>query len=150
SVTADRTFSMSTGLDASTVTPGITAPVVSLTTPAMLLPLCAEAAVAIKSTAAITSTHAKRVLRTQSSWSACRRTLRLVRLKADPPAGPSFRGHPPHDRRNRLPGTSRSSAPASTADSHRDVERRMSLLVFRVERRTARDEKANELLTPLR
>src|SRR5438552_11624229 len=33
SVTADRVFSMSTGLDASTVTPGSTAPDVSLTTP---------------------------------------------------------------------------------------------------------------------
>ena len=35
SVTADRTFSISAGLDASTVTPGSTAPEVSLTTPAI-------------------------------------------------------------------------------------------------------------------
>src|ERR1700704_5954136 len=35
SVTAERTFSISTGLDASTVTPGSTAPDVSLTTPVM-------------------------------------------------------------------------------------------------------------------
>src|ERR671937_875454 len=42
SVTAVRTFSMSAGLAASTVTPGSTAPVVSLTTPAMLAAWCAE------------------------------------------------------------------------------------------------------------
>ena len=36
SVTAVRTFSMSAGLAASTVTPGMTAPLVSLTTPAMV------------------------------------------------------------------------------------------------------------------
>ena len=35
SVTAVRTFSISTSLDASTVTPGSTAPEVSLTTPVM-------------------------------------------------------------------------------------------------------------------
>ena len=35
SVTTERTRSMSAGLDASTVTPGITAPEVSFTTPAM-------------------------------------------------------------------------------------------------------------------
>src|SRR5262249_45677118 len=35
SVTTERTRSMSAGLDASTVTPGITAPDVSFTTPAM-------------------------------------------------------------------------------------------------------------------
>jgi hypothetical protein len=37
SVTTVRTFSMRAGLAASTVTPGNTAPDVSLTTPAMLL-----------------------------------------------------------------------------------------------------------------
>src|SRR5205814_1062305 len=42
SVTADRTFSISAGLDASTVTPGRTAPEVSLTVPAMPL-VCADA-----------------------------------------------------------------------------------------------------------
>ncbi len=42
SVVTDRTRSMSTGLLASTVTPGITAPVVSFTTPAMPL-ACAKA-----------------------------------------------------------------------------------------------------------
>src|SRR5206468_631509 len=39
SVTALRTFSISTGLDASTVTPGRTAPDVSVTTPVMLAAL---------------------------------------------------------------------------------------------------------------
>ena len=43
SVTAERTFSMSAGLDASTVTPGSTAPDASLTMPAMAL-VCAHAA----------------------------------------------------------------------------------------------------------
>ena len=43
SVTAVRTFSMRAGLDASTVTPGITAPLVSFTWPPMALPLCAAA-----------------------------------------------------------------------------------------------------------
>src|SRR6476646_1361839 len=38
SVTALRTFSISTGLDASTVTPGSTAPDESLTTPVTLAP----------------------------------------------------------------------------------------------------------------
>jgi len=36
SVSAERTFSMSTGLDASTVTPGSTAPDVSLTVPVIV------------------------------------------------------------------------------------------------------------------
>jgi len=44
SVTTVRTFSMSTGLAASTVTPGRTAPDVSLTTPAMAAACCAETA----------------------------------------------------------------------------------------------------------
>src|SRR3977135_2243578 len=45
SVTALRTFSMRTGLDASTVTPGSTAPDVSVMTPAMVAELvpCADA-----------------------------------------------------------------------------------------------------------
>src|ERR1700681_184276 len=43
SVTAVRTFSISAGLAASTVTPGTRAPVVSLATPAMV-PVCASAA----------------------------------------------------------------------------------------------------------
>ena len=42
SVTAVRVFSMSAGLAASTVTPGITPPDVSRTTPAMM-PFCAKA-----------------------------------------------------------------------------------------------------------
>ncbi len=42
SVTADRTFSISAGLAASTVTPGSTAPDVSFTVPAMAL-VCADA-----------------------------------------------------------------------------------------------------------
>ena len=41
-MTADRTFSISAGLDASTVTPGSTAPDVSLTVPAIAL-VCADA-----------------------------------------------------------------------------------------------------------
>ncbi len=43
SVTAERTFSISAGLEASTVTPGSTAPDVSLTTPPIAL-VCADAA----------------------------------------------------------------------------------------------------------
>src|SRR2546422_1200765 len=46
SVTTVRTFSISAGLAASTVTPGITAPVASLTVPAMV---CARAAGAVAS-----------------------------------------------------------------------------------------------------
>jgi hypothetical protein len=42
SVTTDRTFSISAELEASTVTPGITAPDVSLTTPAMPPAACAD------------------------------------------------------------------------------------------------------------
>jgi hypothetical protein len=45
-----RTFSISAGLDASTVTPGRTAPVVSLTTPAMPALPCASALAAINDT----------------------------------------------------------------------------------------------------
>src|SRR5947207_16026566 len=75
SVTAERTFSISAGLDASTVTPGITAPVVSLTRPAMLLPLCARPAAGTSRSVARTPTHNDKVLRT--------RTSSKVRLKAD-------------------------------------------------------------------
>src|SRR5204863_2392400 len=49
SVVALRTFSMSAGLDASTTTPGMIAPVVSLTMPAML-PVCANAVAGINAT----------------------------------------------------------------------------------------------------
>jgi hypothetical protein len=42
-VTATRNFSINAGLAASTVTPGITAPLASLTVPAMALPLWAAA-----------------------------------------------------------------------------------------------------------
>src|SRR4051794_21842123 len=42
-VTTDRTFSISAGLDASTVTPGNTAPEESVTVPAMPLACCAHA-----------------------------------------------------------------------------------------------------------
>src|SRR6266852_6169824 len=49
SLAADRTFSINAGLAASTVTPGITAPVASLTVPAIV---CACPAVAAPSTAA--------------------------------------------------------------------------------------------------
>src|ERR1700686_3848773 len=46
SVTTDRTFSIRAGLAASTVTPGTTAPVVSLTTPAIALDACWADAIA--------------------------------------------------------------------------------------------------------
>jgi len=46
SVTTDRTFSINAGLEASTVTPGKTAPEVSLTVPAS--EACAEALAAIE------------------------------------------------------------------------------------------------------
>src|SRR2546426_1011004 len=52
SVTTVRTFSMSTGLAASTVTPGTMAPVASLTTPAMVPLFCAKLAVGSSSTRA--------------------------------------------------------------------------------------------------
>src|SRR5687767_5365223 len=45
SVVADRTFSISAGLAASTVTPGITAPEASLTTPAIELWAAARAGI---------------------------------------------------------------------------------------------------------
>src|SRR5260370_1128555 len=50
SVTALRTFSMRAGLEASTVTPGITAPDASVTVPETLAPLvpCAEAGADMK------------------------------------------------------------------------------------------------------
>src|SRR5437764_13088236 len=49
SVTAERVFSMRTGLDTSTVTPGRTAPDVSLTTPVIDASTpCAEAIVGIR------------------------------------------------------------------------------------------------------
>ena len=50
SVTTVRTFSMSAGLDASTVTPGSTAPDPSVTRPAMLGFCCAQAMLGIAST----------------------------------------------------------------------------------------------------
>src|SRR4051794_20734642 len=43
SVTTVRDFSFSTGLDASTVTPGSTAPDASLIVPAICAPICADA-----------------------------------------------------------------------------------------------------------
>src|SRR2546425_6817110 len=66
SVTALRTFSMRTGLDASTVTPGSTAPDVSVTTPAMVAELvpCADtgAEVTIRNTVAQRPRHAMRYM----------------------------------------------------------------------------------------
>src|ERR1051326_6943442 len=50
SVVAVRTFSMSAGLAASTVTPGSPAPDASLTTPEIEAPLCAPAVAAVSST----------------------------------------------------------------------------------------------------
>src|SRR3954453_12792501 len=50
SVTTERTFSISAGLDASTVTPGSTAPEESLTRPAMAPVACAEARAGKRST----------------------------------------------------------------------------------------------------
>src|SRR5216683_1968623 len=55
SVTTVRTFSMRAGLDASTVTPGSTAPEVSRTTPAMALVPCALASADAPSTHAQTA-----------------------------------------------------------------------------------------------
>ena len=55
-MTTVRTLSINAGLDASTVTPGSTAPVVSFTTPAMLLPFWANEPDAVtRSTASATS-----------------------------------------------------------------------------------------------
>ena len=67
SVTTVRSFSVSAGLDASTVTPGRTAPDESLTTPAMVA--CANATRGRTSTAAST-TRALTELRTLSSITA--------------------------------------------------------------------------------
>ena len=50
SVVAERTLSISASLAASTTTPGMTAPLVSLTTPAML-PVCASASAGARKTA---------------------------------------------------------------------------------------------------
>src|SRR4029077_3607730 len=55
SVTAVGTFSMSAGLDASTVTPGSTAPDASLTTP--LIDACADATTGSNSTNPDAKTH---------------------------------------------------------------------------------------------
>src|SRR5580765_2292849 len=68
SVTTVRTRSMSDGLAASTVTPGMTAPVASLTTPAMLLPLWANPSVGSRRRIASTTEHCS-VLRTLTSQS---------------------------------------------------------------------------------
>src|SRR4029079_19008105 len=57
SVTALRTFSISAGLDASTVTPGRTAPDASLTTPAIEAPLWAWAAQGLIVTTATATTN---------------------------------------------------------------------------------------------
>src|SRR3954462_547511 len=61
SVVTDRTFSINAGLLASTVTPGSTAPVASLTTPANALCACAVAGSA-RYTSAATNTIAIRLL----------------------------------------------------------------------------------------
>ncbi len=58
SVTADRVCSISAGLATSTVTPGITAPVVSLTTPAIAL--CARAAFGTRRTKRNAPTNTRR------------------------------------------------------------------------------------------
>src|SRR5947208_7017669 len=64
SVTALRTFSMRTGLDASTVTPGSTAPDVSVTTPAMVAELvpCPWAGNAPRNTPTTTAATQARIL----------------------------------------------------------------------------------------
>src|SRR5256885_2049681 len=56
SVTALRTFSMSAGLDASTTTPGRTAPEASFTTPEIEAPLCAAAVHALSRTRTLAAT----------------------------------------------------------------------------------------------
>jgi hypothetical protein len=55
---ADRTRSISAGLDASTVTPGITAPELSRTVPAMV---CAPAADAVSRSPTTTNIHRARL-----------------------------------------------------------------------------------------
>src|SRR6516164_1261341 len=86
SVTAVRTFSISAGLEASTVTPGKTAPDGSLTTPAMLLVAWARAD-AGRSATIIASTVARRA----HIWSSFR--IRRYRTNA------MARDYNPPDRR---------------------------------------------------
>src|SRR5262245_55905609 len=61
SVVAARTFSISAGLEASTVTPGNTAPLVSFTEPARPLPRWAQASVANVGSSRMTPTTAARI-----------------------------------------------------------------------------------------
>src|SRR5262245_61328238 len=72
SVTALRTFSMRTGLDASTVTPGSTAPDASVTTPEMLAAL-------VFCPAAATGSEATRKTATRTLWTdASARMMHLI------------------------------------------------------------------------
>src|SRR5258705_8576264 len=98
SVTAVRVFSISTGLDASTVTPGRTAPVPSFTTPAIAT--CALAMAGTKQAAAQSSAVHRTTRRMTSpfrSASVCRGLQRLtlrggraaVKLKNYRPSGRS-------------------------------------------------------------
>jgi hypothetical protein len=66
SLTADRTRSMSEGLAASTVTPGNTAPDVSLTVPEMAL-VWADAAAGMNASSAAANTKRARVRMQHSS-----------------------------------------------------------------------------------
>ena len=68
SVTALRVFSISTGLEASTVTPGITAPLVSRTTPTMLAASWAARLEAAPKAAQRTNTACITERRIASSW----------------------------------------------------------------------------------
>src|SRR5678816_2605546 len=96
SVSAVRTFSISAGLDASTVTPGSTAPDPSLTVP--LIDACAKTAVGRQSIASTTTAHTpeNRILVTLrlECLSSCR-TVYLVTFSA-PPLPSATPGTRPH------------------------------------------------------
>jgi len=82
SVTTDRTFSMRTGLDASTVTPGSTSPLSSLTTPTMLLWATATAGTSPSTPKAITTTTANMTRGLISTSRLVRHTKTFPRLIA--------------------------------------------------------------------
>ncbi len=67
-----RICSMSTGLDASTVTPGRIAPLESCTTPTMLPRSCADTSVGIRSAAAVMHAAANVIETRRMKSSLCR------------------------------------------------------------------------------
>src|SRR6266545_7797257 len=86
SVTAVRTFSIRTGLAASTVTPGSTAPELSRTTPAMPLVCCARAGAgaATRSVHAKTATYRAPTVLCAIDLSLCRLLFRVfLRVASD-------------------------------------------------------------------